>query len=230
MWNEEILGYVKSSVTFGNSDFDAHLFLNEKAEMDIRHSFLSTIFEIQEKIASQELLSDKEWKEYQNNNIIEKYRDFFRWDKSSKKAVKNLSKIDAHLSRSGYYVMATNKPGLNRDEVLSHYRNKDLVEKVFDIIKNEMDGKRLRTHNDHTTMGKIFLLFIASIIISEISRIMEQENLFKTYTVRELLYETRKIKINHLAKDGKPIISEVSKKQRKIFEAFKLDLSKFYGY
>jgi transposase len=230
LWNDEILGYVKSSVNIGNSDFEAHLYLNEKAEMDIRHGFLSMIFEIEKKMAEMEFQSIKDWKEYRNSNILEKYREFFKWDKSSKKAIRNLSKIDEHLSRSGFYVMATNKTDLQRDEVLSHYRNKDLVEKVFDIIKNEMDGKRLRTHNDHTTMGKIFLLFIASIIISEISTIMEKENIFKTYTVRELLYEMRKIKINHLAKDGKPIISEVSKKQRKIFEAFKLDHTNFYGY
>jgi hypothetical protein len=46
---------------------------------------------------------------------------------------------------------------------------------------------------------------------------MNQNKLFKTYTIKELLYELRKIKINHIAKDGKPIVSEVSKKQKTIF-------------
>ncbi len=228
--NEEILNHVKSSVSFGDDNFDAHLFFNEKAEMDIRHSFLSVILEIEKKMSATEFLTLKDWDDYKNNNILEKYQDFFKWNKSTGKVEKNIININTYLSRSGYYVMATNKTELNRDQVLSHYRNKDLVEKVFDLMKNEMDGKRLRTHNDHTSVGKIFVLFISSIIISEITKIMNQENLFKNLTVKELLYELRKIKINNLTKDGKPIISEVSKKQRKLMEAFKIDLNQFYGY
>lgn len=228
--NDEILNHVKSSVSFGDSNFDAHLFYNQKAEIDVRHDFLSVIFEIEKKMEGKKFLSLNDWTNYKNNNIIEKYRDFFKWNKSSFKAERNIININTHLSRAGYYIMATNKTELQRDEVLSHYRNKDLVEKVFDLMKNEMDGKRLRTHNDYTAQGKIFLLFLSSIIISEITKVMDQNELFKTLTVKELLYELKKIKINHLAKDGKPIISEVSKKQRKIFESFKVDLDQFYGY
>ena len=80
-----------------------------------------------------------------------------------------------------------------------------------------MDGKRLRTHNDYTTVGKVFLLFLSSIIISEITKVMDQNEMFKTLTVKELLYELKKIKINYLHKDGKPIISEVSKKTTENF-------------
>ena len=228
--NEEILNHVKSPVSFGDNNFDAHLFYNEKAEMDARHNFLSVVFEIEKKMAEKEFPTIIDWINYKNNNIIEKYRDFFKWNKSSFKAERNIININTHLSRAGYYVMATNKTDLHRDEVLSHYRNKDLVEKVFDMMKNEMDGKRLRTHNDYTTVGKVFLLFLSSIIISEITKVMDQNELFRTLTVKELLYELKKIKINYLDKDGKPIISEVSKKQRKIFEYFKIDLTQFYGY
>jgi len=229
-YNEEILNHLKSTVSFGDDNFDAHLFFNEKAELDIRHNFLFTILEMEKKISKIEFQTNKDWINYKNNNILEKYRDYFKWNKSKSKAERNLFTINAHLSRSGYYVMATNKQELKKEEVLSHYRNKDLVEKIFDMMKNEMDGKRLRTHNDHTTVGKIFLLFITSIIISKITEVMNRNELFKTLTVTELLYELKKIKINHLAKDGKPIISEVSKKQRKLFEAFKIDSNQFYGY
>ena len=136
---------------------------------------------------------------------------------SLKKAKRNIRNINSSLSRSGYYILATNKTGMSHEEVLTHYRNKDLVEKVFDVLKNEMDGKRLRTHNDHTTTGKLFVMFISLVIYYEIIRVMNQNKLFKTYTIKELLYELRKIKINHIAKDGKPIVSEVSKKQKTIF-------------
>ena len=162
--------------------------------------------------------------------MLEKHRDFFKWNKATGRAERNNRKINAHLSRTGYYVMATNQTAIQREELLSHYRNKDLVEKVFDMFKNEMDGKRLRTHNDYTTQGKIFLLFISVILCSEITKIMNQKEFFKTFTIKELLYELRKIKINNIAKDGKPIVSEISKKQRKILEGFDIDINRLYGY
>lgn len=229
-YNDELLYHLKSSICFDSTNFDAHLFYNEKAEMDVRHNFLLPIFEIEKKLKDTEFKTLKTWTTYKNNNMVEKYRDFFKWNKSTGRAVRNIRKINAHLSRTGYYVMATNQTAILRDELLSHYRNKDLVEKVFDILKNEMDGKRLRTHNDYTTQGKIFLLFISVILCSEITKIMNQKELFKTFTVKELMYELRKIKINNIAKDGKPIVSEISKKQRKIFEDFEIDINQVYGY
>ncbi|PIV58229.1 MAG: hypothetical protein COS14_10700 [Bacteroidetes bacterium CG02_land_8_20_14_3_00_31_25] len=59
---------------------------------------------------------------------------------------------------------------------------------------------------------------------------MNQKKIFKTFTVKELLYELRKIKINNIAKDGKSIVSEISKKQRNIFEDFGIDIKQLYGY
>ena len=229
-YNDEILNHIKSSVCFDDYNFDAHLFYNEKAEMDVRHNFLVKIFEIEKKLNNRKFINLKDWIKYKNNNIIEKDRNFFKWNKSTGKVEKNIRNINAHLSRTGYYVMATNKTEILRDEVLSHYRNKDLVEKVFDMLKNEKDGKRLRTHKDYTTIGKIFFMFISLIVSSEITKVMNQKELFKTFTVKELLYELRKIKINNIAKDGKPIVSEISKKQRKIFEDFGIDIKQLYGY
>lgn len=229
-YKEDILNYVKSSVSFDDNDFDAHLFYNEKAELDARHNLLSKLFEIQKTILDKTFPTQKEFAKFKNDNIIEKYREFYKWNKLNLSAEINQKQINNYLSNSGYYVMATNKTELIRDEILSHYRNKDLIEKTFDIIKNEMDGKRLRTHNDFTTLGKIFKLFISSIIMSEITRVMNQNELFKVLTIKEVLYELRKIKINNLSKDGNPIISEISKKQRKILECFNIEPKMLYGY
>lgn len=228
-FNKEVLNHLKSSVDFDQGQYDAHIFYNEKAEIDIRHNFLATIFEIERKLQTKKFEKLKDWINYKNNDIPEKYRDFFKWNKTSFRIEKNIRNIKAYLARAGYNILATNKTDISRDEILTYYRNKDLVEKVFDIMKNEMDSKRLRTHNDYTTAGKMFIMFISSIVYSEIVRIMHLRKLFKKYTVKELLYELKKIKINNIRKDGKPIFSEISKKQKKIFEDFKIDYSELYG-
>jgi hypothetical protein len=57
---------------------------------------------------------------------------------------------------------------------------------------------------------------------------MRAEKLFKKYTMRELIAELKKIKLTKY--NDEVIISEISKKQRKIFEAFKIDPEELHGY
>jgi len=55
-----------------------------------------------------------------------------------------------------------------------------------------MDGTRLRAHNQYNTEARLFIKFLSLIIQSEIIRIMRDVDLFKTYSVRELLSELKK--------------------------------------
>lgn len=227
-YKNQIISHIKTTICFSNEEFDAHIFYNEKIALKIRHQLLSKLLELEASITSLSFNSLKEWKLYRDKNIVEKYRHFFKWNTKTKKAQKNVTKIKAHINTAAYFILMTNKKGLDAHTILSHYFNKDAVEKVFDGLKNELDAKRLRTHNDFTSTGKLFVIFIALIIQSEIIKIMNENNLFKLYTVKELLLEMKKIKINQLQKDKPPIVSELSKKQKKILKIFNLKI--IHGY
>ena len=54
-----------------------------------------------------------------------------------------------------------------------------------------MDGDRLRAHSQYNTDGRLFIKFIALIIYTELSKIMKKKNLFKKYSVKELLKELK---------------------------------------
>ncbi len=122
----------------------------------------------------------------------------------------------------GSFVLLTNDSQMNKLEVLNYYRQKDSVEKVFDIVKNEMDGDRLRAHSQYNTDGRLFIKFIALILYTEISRIMKEKKLFDKYSVKELIAELKKLKITKIG-DNDPIISETSKRQKIIFKAFDIN-------
>lgn len=229
-YNQEIIHHIKSKIKFGNDEFDAHLFYNEKLEVEVRHHLLLHLFGLEKKLGDNTFDTLKQWRSYRDDHIAAMYRDFFNWNKTTKKVERNIRNINAHLSTSAFYIMATNKLDMDAETVLTHYRNRDLVEKVFDVLKNEMDGKRLRTHNDYTTAGKMFLLFVALILHSEILRVMNANQLFKIYTVKELLLELKKIKINQIQSDGKPMVGEISKKQRTIFKHFEISINQLHGY
>jgi transposase len=141
------------------------------------------------------------------------------WDKTLKKIVKNEKKINDHLVKFGYFIIITNGQNIDKHIVLDYYRDKDKVEKIFDTVKNKMDGNRLRSHSAYNTDGRLFIKFIALIIYMKITQIMRNKKLCGKYSVRELLKELAIMKISYL-ENVEPVKSEISKKQSAIFKAF----------
>jgi transposase len=66
------------------------------------------------------------------------------------------------------------------------------LEKMFDAVKNEMDGNRLRAYSAYDADGRHFIEFIALIIYMQITKVMRNSNLFAKYSVREPLKELLK--------------------------------------
>jgi DNA-directed RNA polymerase specialized sigma subunit len=75
--------------------------------------------------------------------------------------------------------------------------------------------------SEKTLEGKLFVQFIALIIISEIQNIMRQKDLFKKYTMQKLL-DSLDIIEKFEIENSKPYYSEITKKQREIYEAFSI--------
>jgi len=110
------------------------------------------------------------------------------------------------------------------DEALQVYRDKDIVEKCFDDLKNSLDMKRLRMHTIETVDGRLFVQFIALIFTSSLRRDMRQSKLIEKYTVRELLLEMDPLtKIRYAGKYGQ-ILTEITKPQREILELLNIEL------
>ena len=220
-FNDQILHYKLSTLEFDDKTFDAHIFYDEKSEVDQKHSFLNILFELEEKLklSKKKILTLKEYLKYRESNIPKKYCMFFKWNKKKQCIEKNIKTIKVHISKMGSFILLTNNKDLDKIKVLEYYRQRDRVEKVFDIVKNEFDTDRIRAHSQYNTDGRLFIKFISLIIYMEISRVMKEKELFKRYSVKELLSELKKLKITKI-EEGSLLVSELSKSQRKIFEAF----------
>ncbi len=123
---------------------------------------------------------------------------------------------DAESRYAGYLAIVTDQVDLSSREVLEIYRSKDAVEKAFYDLKNEQDAKRLGTHLAKAMDGKLFTLFISSILISEIRRRMDGFNgQWTLNSIRTALDKITfsKVKIEHLKKP-KELKGLVSKTQR----------------
>jgi transposase len=83
-------------------------------------------------------------------------------------------KVDNIRKYKGFFLIFTTDMESTPEDTLYHYRAKDAIEKLFDQIKCDMDGNRIRTHNELTTDGKVFVTFIACVIRSYLLNMLDQ--------------------------------------------------------
>ena len=130
--------------------------------------------------------------------------------------------INEASKRQGIFILLTNT-NLTTEQCLEYYRRKDGVEKLFDSMKHGIDMKRLRVHSRKSVQGLLFIEFISLIIYSEIQRVLRESGLGKKLTVEQMLYELKKLSVLEID-DKKPMITELTKKQKDIFGAFEIPL------
>jgi len=88
----------------------------------------------------------------------------------------------------GYFALLSNDVK-DPIEALEIYRNKDMIEKAFGNLKERLNLRRLAVSSEQSLDGKLFVEFIALITLSYIKKKMQDNNLFKNYTMQELLDE-----------------------------------------
>ena len=219
-YEEEILHYSKDTLDIEGNLYNAHLYYNEKSESDLRNNFMIKLLTIKDKLVHKSFNSMKEYLEFRNSNIPEKYLPFFKLNKSNGFIELNHRNIRGYLIKSGYFILLSNSEKLEKLNTLEHYRKRDIVEKLFEVEKNELDGHRLRAHSQYNSDGRIFIKFIALILYNQISSIMKKNKLFEHYSLKEMIAELSKIRCSKI--EDEMIITEVSKTQRNILKAFQI--------
>ncbi len=91
------------------------------------------------------------------------------------------------------------------------YREKDIVEKCFDDLKNELDMKRLRIHSSKCMKSRLFIQFITMILLVAIRKRMRATELTTKYSVTQLLWELESLTTIQYSGRYKNKLSEVTK-------------------
>jgi len=132
-----------------------------------------------------------------------------------KASAKQKTMDDAKLNY-GYFALISNEVK-DPIEALEIYRNKDLVEKAFGNLKERLNLRRLCVSSDASLDGKLFVTFIALIFLSYIKKQMQDNDLFKKYTIQGLLDEFDIIEC--FEQPGAQIrIGEITKRQMALYE------------
>ncbi|MFT4552058.1 MAG: hypothetical protein ACI9S8_000679 [Chlamydiales bacterium] len=194
------------------------LYYNARARADAVDQFNEELMGYKEELESGTLISSHQ----------EAYDTFFIIKTTPKRGMKvsfNTIAVSQYIKRYAGFQVLLSSGIKNPVEALQIYRNKDVVEKCFDDLKNQIDMKRLRMHNSSTVDGRLFVQFIALIYISALRNEMRKSNLIERYTARELLQEMDTLtKIKYSGKYGH-ILTEVTKPQREILASLNIQLS-----
>jgi transposase len=129
--------------------------------------------------------------------------------------------VQNELRHSGWVVIISNDVSDAR-EAMRIYRAKDVVEKGFLRLKRSLDVGRLRVHSQERMMNKLFVAFIALILMSEIHRTMMEKRMYRSMTMKQLIRSLSKLRVQEI--EGNRIIYPASKEQRTIFDAFDVDI------
>jgi transposase len=150
---------------------------------------------------------------------FKKYLIVRKSDKSEDSYTINIREavVEDKLRNAGWLVLVSNHID-NPKEALKIYRSKDVVEKGFHKLKNSLNMDRLRVHSDDRMQNKVFIGFIALILMSHIHKVMEQSNLYSKMTMDQMLLTLSKIKIARI--NGNKLIRPLTKEQKCILELF----------
>jgi transposase len=223
-YKEEILYHKCDEIEFEEIKFNAHIFYNEKAAIDYKHYIYKILFEIEKEIKKASFFeSDKDCKNYLEKNVTCKYQKYFKIE--NKLIVKDIDAIENAIFRAGTFIFVVHGKDLNNEQIIEAYRNRDRIEKDINSMKNQIDTKRIRAHNQDTAQGRLFIKFLSLIVTTKIMNVIKEDKKLKKYSINEIMAELKKIKINSFDGENK-FITELSKKQKLIFKAFKIDTDK----
>lgn len=147
------------------------------------------------------------------------YEQFFEVKTTPKRGRQVYYKEDAIKEARrylGYFVLISNEK-MDAFTALHLYRMKDVVEKAFGNLKERLNMRRLPVSSEKGLGGKIFVEFVALILISYLDHKMKETDLYKNYTLQQLLDQLDVIECFEDASHSLRI-GEILNKQVQIYE------------
>ena len=158
-----------------------HLYFSPERALEDETAFNNRMAQLQNELESGQRHLDHE----------KQYANYFEVKTTPVRGIKVVANDAAMLEAKrnyGYFVLLSNdiKDAVTALEI---YRNKDLVEKAFNNLKERLNMRRLSVSSEKSLEGKLFVQFIGLILLSYITTKMQAGKLFRQHTLQEVLDE-----------------------------------------
>lgn len=225
--SEYELSYVSKKVNISKSKSDSvycyvHVFYNSYRAVNDKITLLNTI-DTYEK----EIKAIYETNKLATSESFTKYNKYFNFHYSEQGYLmsfeKNKKAIEQVISSLGYFAILTSKQ-LDSKEVLSIYRSRDSIEKLFRALKSSFEFDHPGVHYKSSLESKVFITFLAMILRNEISITLRKLNINdrKQFTFPYIINELNAIEAAKHIDNTYSRRYALTAKQKKILSLYKL--------
>lgn len=218
MYHNEPLFVMPVTIDVGEFAVNGFAYYDQKREHQDRQSFYKRLYDTVENLRKVEL---KSWMDPVNvfKEVAKKNAQYIDWKLNNNRFEVELKKnaVSQRVNRMGRFILLY-QGKFGWEECLSLYRSKDVVEKGFDIMKNELNIMPANVKKDSTLKGYFFICFLSLILRMRLMKLMRGAGLSSKYSVEALVTELEKNRVMILP-DGMQIVTEHTKKQKEIFKA-----------
>lgn len=188
-----------------------HVYYNGHRAEEEKQDFLHTLHDLKTSLEEGECAPHQE-------EMRDRFFNYKETPKRGRKIGYKEEAIEDHLKTFGYFVLLSNEI---KDPLtaLSLYRNKDLVEKAFGNLKNRLNMRRFLVSSGESLDGKLFVQFVALILVSAIHQVMKKHKLYRRYSMASLLDDLDLIE--RFDAPGRPShLSEITQRQKDLYACF----------
>ena len=180
-WNYKRERQYKGDMIKENRRMYLHLYYNPEKALEDERKLTKKLITLKSELESGN-------RKQVNEKAYEKYFEVKATPVRGIKVTAKQEEIEKAKKNYGYFAMISNEV---KDPVkaLELYRTKDLIEKAFENMKERLAFKRMHVSSDKSLDGKLFVVFIALCIMSDMTKRMQDADLFKKYTMLEMLDE-----------------------------------------
>ena len=196
---------ITRKIDFNGTSLTAYVLYNPEQNLDDRNHWYSYVVWLKELVEA-----GKDTVAYSND--IGKY---LLIQKGSVKIREDV--LERKLQTAGWFILLGNG-SLTAQQAYDIYSKKDVIEKAFMKFKNQLGLKRLRIHTEVRMRNKMFIAFLALMLVSSIHKVMKEKGLYRKMTMEKMFITLAKLK--KVTVNGRSILRPLTKEQRNIFTAF----------
>jgi transposase len=213
-FNKKIYYVIKKDVNIGCKKLNAYVLFNTERKADEVNSFYNRLIDIENILEGKMFYGDPI---RQFEKIAGTFKNYFDCSVENRRVhlKRRPEAIAQAVNRMGKMILLSSLD-MPWDEVLSLYRERDAIEKLYNELKNDLDIIPLRVRNNETLKGLTLVYFVAMIIRSILLQKARKAKLLEKDSIESLLMEMGKLRAVQIGNTWK--LTEISKRQRIIME------------
>lgn len=126
--------------------------------------------------------------------------------------------VKKHLKTKGLFLIGY-KGEYKWDECLLLYKNKQMIEMAFDILKNDLEITTPYVHSNESLKGILFIGILSLMLRMRILKVLKETGKNKEYSYDRVILELQKLK-GIIYPEKEIIYNEITKKQQELLKIF----------